>query len=607
MSMFATFRASLALLSLRQRVIYFILVGTRALSSLLDIVGIALIGLVTGLAATSMGTGQSLTILGFTIQPASQQEIVWLVIAVLAVFTLKAIIAISLIRTTTAFLARVESATASRIVATLLRGNLTDLHHYTKGDIVWAAMGSASIATSGVLQTFATFISEGTLLILVGVTFFIVDPMASIFVLVYFALIIVVIQLVIGKALARAGTDSAVGNSEGILVLDDAIGAFRELTVLGKQDYYIEQFHKSRQLMASSIGVINFLGGMPRYVVETALMLGVVIFVGAQFLSGQLASGLVTVGVFLTGGVRIMASLLPLQNSVANVKTQAEQAKLAQEVLGSQGNDAPQSKLAAVGSNEPANHSESRDEHALSVELRNLGFTYPGASEAALSDISLSIPRGNHVAIIGPSGAGKTTIVDILLGLLQPTSGELLINGAAPNHGELVDKHLISYVPQRPGIVSGTIAQNVALGTPIESIDEHRVREALALAHLDTFIAGLPDGIHSSVGAQADALSGGQIQRLGLARALYTRPKLIVLDEATSALDASSEALVSQSIRELGSDVTVVVIAHRLSTIQHSDVVFVIEGGRLIGSGTFAHVRETVPMVAEYVDLMSFD
>lgn len=605
--MFSTFGASLSLLTLRQRVVYFALVGARALSSLFDILGLALIGLVTGLAASSMTPNQPLQILGFTLRPVSQPEIVMLVVGILLVFALKSAIAISLIRITTAFLARVESLNATKIAATLLRGNLTDLHRYSRGEIVWASMGSISFATSGVLQTLATLISEGTLLLLVGVTFFVVDPLASVFVFVYFAIIIIIIQLVIGKILVKAGADSATGNSDSIRVLDDAIGAFRELTVLGKQDFYIQQFSTSRRLLASSLGTINFLGGMPRYVVETALMLGVVLFVGVQFLGGSLAAGLVTVGVFLTGGVRIMASLLPLQNAMASVKSQSEQAKLAQSVLAEiefeTGVEPHQQVLAApsIRNDRPENPT------GVSVELRNVSFVYPGSSGPAVHDLSMSIPSGNHVAIIGPSGAGKTTIVDLILGLLTPSSGELFINGIAPDRDRLLAQQLISYVPQRPGIVSGTIAQNVALGTSPESIDENQVRKALSLAHLETFVETLPDGIHTSVGAQSNALSGGQIQRLGLARALYTNPKLIVLDEATSALDAASEALVSQSIEALGNDVTVIVIAHRLSTVQHSDIVFVIDSGELIGSGSFAHVRETIPMVAEYVELMSFE
>jgi ATP-binding cassette subfamily C protein len=155
--------------------------------------------------------------------------------------------------------------------------------------------------------------------------------------------------------------------------------------------------------------------------------------------------------------------------------------------------------------------------------------------------------------------------------------------------------------------VSGTIAENVALGIETRDIDRDRVDEVLRFAQLDEFVASLPNGIDTGVGAQADAFSGGQIQRIGLARALYVPPGLLVLDEATSGLDAGTEAVISESLRKLHGDTTVIVVAHRLSTVQHADTVFVIESGRVTASGDFATVRRTVPMVADYVKLMSFD
>jgi len=165
---------------------------------------------------------------------------------------------------------------------------------------------------------------------------------------------------------------------------------------------------------------------------------------------------------------------------------------------------------------------------------------------------------------------------------------------------------LISYVPQRPGLVSGSIANNVALGQTDDEIDEEGVREALRKAQLLEFVDTLPLGIHSSLGVHSDSLSGGQIQRLGFARALYTKPRLIVLDEATSALDAATEASVASSIKNVGEETTVVVIAHRLSTIQDADQVHVVDDGQIVASGTFPQVRKKVPMVEEYVQLMSF-
>lgn len=608
--MFAAIGRSLSFLSRKEQIIYFALVATRGFASLLDIAGIALIGLLAGLAASSLDPSDQLSILGFKLPSVDQQTLVLLVCVVLAVFLFKAGVSILLGRVLTKFLARIESNKSAQIAEYLFMGDLDKVQSLSKGDILWALIGSVSMTFSGLLMSLSTFITEGVLLLLVAATFFIVDPVATAFVFIYFGIVIAIIQFLIGNSLKNAGLDSARGNSQSIVVVDDMLGAFREITILGKKEFFIEKFQVARHKLASSNGTMVFLGGMPRYVVETALMLGVVAFVGFQFVTGQLSTGLVTVGVFLTGGVRIMASLLPLQGAISNVQNQTGQSEMAQTLLAESAlhsDSTPVPKAANLEHFPVSGNLAERVDRGLSVLIRDASYSYPGSASTAISNIDLEILPGQHVAIIGPSGAGKTTLVDLVLGLMEPTAGEVLTGNVPPALSEKIHPGLISYVPQSPGIVSGTIAENVALGVPLDDINEERVQRALEKAFLSDFVNDLPDGIYSSVGSQADSLSGGQVQRLGLARALYNSPKLLVLDEATSALDATSEAYISASIRDLGDDVTVIVIAHRLSTVQHSDVVYVLEDGRITASGSFKQLRKTVPLVAEYVELMSFD
>ncbi len=603
--MLKSLRISLSFLSRRERIKYFLLVSVRALTGILDVAGIALIGFISGIAAASLDPTQPLTILGFTMPQLTGETLLGLVVSVLIVFVGKALLAVTLARSIAQFLARIESEQAEKIAAFLLNGTLGELQKRTKGEILWSVMGSASFAFTGLMNSLSILITEGLLLILIGLTFIAVDPMATVFVIVYFGLIVVVIQLFVGGRLKIAGQEAVEGNARSATAIDDVIGSFREIAVLRKQAHFVKAFARDRSRLSQSDATYNFLSGMPRYVVETALMLGVVMFVGVQFATGQLAQGLVTVGVFLTGGVRIMGSLLPLQNAVANIRVQVEKAQTAQGLLSDQrGKPAlplPDRRvLATIGE-------LSTSGTGFSLELDRVEFTYDSAESPALRNVSMSIEGGQHVAIIGPSGAGKTTLVDLMLGLIQPTSGKVSINGIDPLILTDAQPGLISYVPQNPGLVSGTIAENIALGLDSEQIDYDKVDAAVKAAFLEEYISSLPEGIHTSVGKQGDALSGGQVQRLGLARALYEQPRLIILDEATSALDATSEAFVAQSLRNLGKNVTVVVIAHRLSTVQHSDVVYVVEGGAITASGSFSKLRKTVPMVAEYVKLMSFD
>jgi ATP-binding cassette subfamily C protein len=224
-----------------------------------------------------------------------------------------------------------------------------------------------------------------------------------------------------------------------------------------------------------------------------------------------------------------------------------------------------------------------------------------------LAGLTFRVEAGQQVALIGPSGSGKSTIADLITGLLEPSSGQVLIDGKPPSSTISETPGRIGYVPQKPGIVSGTILENIALGVPEESVDSELLKHAISDAHLTDVIHQLPDGIHTDLGKRRDELSGGQLQRIGLARALYTKPGLLVMDEATSALDADSENEINKALDEMRGKVTVVLIAHRLNTVQRSDHVFLIAGGKISASGEFAELLGNNSTVQALAKLMSID
>jgi ATP-binding cassette subfamily C protein len=606
--MLSSVRLALSFLSPRERVSYFSLVVARALTGLLDVFGILLIGVVASVAAISVasdsGPRTSPSILGFHLPQVDDRGLLLLVVLVLVVFVVKAVIAILLTRALAFFVASVEAKSSLRIADYLLRESLDSVKLYSKAEIQFALTGSTTYAFTGLLNNVATLASEGFLLIVITSTLFLVDAVVAVFALIYFALVVVIIQVFIGRSLKKAGQDAVAGTVDTINSLSDTLDTFREIAVLQKQALFIDRIHGSRTKLAHSDAIRTFIAGMPRYVVETSLMLGVVALVGVQFLTGQLAGGLVVVGVFLTGGVRIMASLLPLQSGIANIKQNVEQAQLALSLLDLARTSAAEKDAEALTREVGA---PVADDAPLALSVQGVNYRYPGDDHDTLHDVSFEVAAGANVAIVGPSGAGKTTAVDLILGLSLPDSGTVTIGGVQPVDVRTRFPGLVSYVPQKPGLVSGSIAENIALGVPAEEIDYSRIDEVIEAAYLRDFVASLPQGVATSVGKQVDSLSGGQIQRIGVARALYPRPRFLILDEATSGLDAGSEAYVAKSLRDLHGEVTVMVIAHRLSTVQHSDVVYVIEDGRITASGDFKTVRASVPMVAEYVRLMSFE
>ena len=232
---------------------------------------------------------------------------------------------------------------------------------------------------------------------------------------------------------------------------------------------------------------------------------------------------------------------------------------------------------------------------AGSIDIRDATFTYPGKSEPAISNVSLRVNPGSFVAFVGPSGAGKTTIVDILLGILPPQSGSVQISDVDPMSAITKWPGAIAYVPQDVAIASGSFRENIALGFPIELASDEAVLTPLQVAHLDDFVLSTPHGLDTEVGERGAKVSGGQRQRLGIARALFTKPKLLVLDEATSALDAETESNVSLAISSLRGNTTVVMIAHRLATVRNADLVVYLDQGQALAQGTFDEVRAAVP------------
>ncbi len=588
----------------RERLVYFFFVLVRMLAGLLDVLGILLVGLIASsiaLQSSSETANSPVRLLGIEVPVLEGEGLLALVSAVLGVFTVKAVIAILLTRFLTFFVARVETRAADTIAGYVFLGSLLALKNRSTSELQYAVTSSSTYAFTGLLNNLSTLVAESFLLIVIAATFILVNPVVALFTVLYFGIFVLILQVIIARTLRRASRQAVAGTIDTMSRIADATGAFREIHVMNKQEFFVNSIAEARRRISRSGAEMTFVATLPRYVVETALILGVVILLGQQLLSGQLASGLATIGVFLTGGVRLMASLLPLQSALANIKQNGEQARASLDLLDEARSDSdPRDQGLGV--------SGFAVEDAPAVEVRCVSVTYAGAEGSrVLDDVSLEVPAGCFAAIIGPSGAGKTTLVDVILGLIRPVEGSVSIGGYAPDELSATAPGLISYVPQKPGLISGTIAQNVALGIDDALIDRDRVMEVLVSAYLEELIRSLPQGIDTSLGKQADALSGGQIQRIGLARALYNRPRLLVLDEATSGLDASSEAFVAESLRAMRGRTTVIVVAHRLSTVQTADIVHVIEAGKVTASGTFAHVSEANPTVAEYVRLMTFD
>jgi len=323
-------------------------------------------------------------------------------------------------------------------------------------------------------------------------------------------------------------------------------------------------------------------------VMEIGILVGALLMSAAQFLTTDAITAISSLFIFLAAGMRIAPAVLRVQQGFLGIRM-------------SFGAAAPALDLIALLSSEPkrdVSYQNLNVEHTGfqgEIEISNLTFAFPDSKRTILDSISLSVPNGNIVAVVGPSGAGKTTLIDNLLGVLVPRSGKILISGETPTDAANRWPGAIAYVPQDVSIFNGTIAENVALGFELEEIKPELIWDALRIAQLDEFVKSLALGIDSPIGEKGSNLSGGQRQRLGIARALYTKPRLLVLDEATSALDGEVEESITGALTNLRGSVTIVLIAHRLSTVRNSDQVIYLEDGIVLSKGSFDQVRKEVP------------
>jgi ATP-binding cassette subfamily C protein len=607
LSLLGVARTSWSLLSANEKWFFIVRVIARLSLNALDIVAVGLMGLLGALTATGL-SGQRLNLFGYEIPQPSPSNVIVLVAAVAFLFILKGGLGILLARWQSVFLASIEIKNSAKVTRYLFSGSLTRVKRYSRAEIGFLVETSVSATFSGVLGSMTTLIIESGLFLSIFVLFVVVDWTAALAIAIYFAILIWILQRSTARHYLQSGKavrDSAVDSGGAILEMVDG---YREIAVLSKQDFFITRFIEARKVSARTMVTLQILKSLPRYVAESGLILGALGFVVWQLSSGSLGEGLIALGIFLAGSFRMMGAILPLQSVWNELRVSQNWVVMAQEIL-VQLRDTPElldPTIYAETKLTTGPRARGTSSHALGVVFEDVVFTHLDKTEPTIKGVSFAISSGGYEALIGPSGAGKTTLVDLLLGLYKPDSGTILVDGRDPRVLREESPGLISYVPQRPGLVSGTIANNVALGQTPEEIDEAGVRDALQKAQLLDFVDTLPEGIHSSLGVHSDSLSGGQIQRLGFARALYTKPRLIVLDEATSALDAATEASVASSIKNVGAETTVVVIAHRLSTIQDADQVHVIDDGQVVSSGTFSQVRKKVPMIEEYVQLMSF-
>jgi ABC-type multidrug transport system fused ATPase/permease subunit len=591
----------------RERLVWLTLSAARSLLAVLDLAGVLAIGWVVTSTAMFLVEGSDplrvISLGSVSLPTATAANLPIAALSILTLFATKAVFSVLFARQLAHLVAHVEARATLVVAETIFGSNIDGAKTNTREEVVFAVQTGSAAAFTGILNAASTIISEVVLFAIVIVGFFVVSPLTTLLTMVYFGIIAAVIHLLFGKVMTRTGEKSLEGILDANTAIGDLISVFREASVSGVKSHFMKRIYEGKSIAAANAATQTYVLGLPRHIIEIALLVGVALFVLAEIAVGDLSGGLGRLGVFLSGGFRLTAALLPLQAALMSMRGLAPHAQKVHDIL----SRAEQRKNWADSSQTLNGEPEVLlPLSPIGIKIEDVSYLYPNADQEAVRNVNFEVAPGTQVALIGASGSGKSTIADLICGVIEPTKGKIsFFQNKLVEAGRGAVK--IGYVPQEPSLISGTIAENVALGLSPRQIDRVQVLRCLEDSHLGGIVEQLPEGIDTNVGNYKDVLSGGEIQRLGLARALYYRPNILVLDEATSSLDASSEAEIYKAIDGLRENVTVLLIAHRLNSIQRSDVVHFVEHGQISTSGTFKELMENNPSIAKMVNLMRID
>jgi len=386
------------------------------------------------------------------------------------------------------------------------------------------------------------------------------------------------------KRAARLGKIQQDNLAQMIKWVNQGLGGVKEIKILGREDFFLQAYNKHNIGYGRSMLYLRTFSDLPRLLIEGLVMGSVLLVVGFMLLLKQDMQTLIpTLGLFAMAAVRLMPSMNRILSGLTSARYYSASVNNIYHDL---------KELENVPSSPNERVVSEVFSFNQSIKLENISFRYHGAEKDSLKDVSLTILKGQSIAFVGPSGAGKTTIVDALLGLLEPGSGRVLVDGVNINTNLAGWQQKIGYIPQPIYLSDDTIKRNVAFGVEDDKIDDEQVWTALRAAQLEDFIVSLPDKLDTLVGEHGVRISGGQRQRIGIARALYHNPEILVLDEATAALDNETESEVTKAIEALSGTKTIIAIAHRLTTVRNFDCLFFMKDGKIVDAANFENLLQ---------------
>ena len=603
MAIFRSLNQCLRILAKRDQRKYVYVVFIQVILGFLDLVSIAIIGVI-GLITIKGVQSQSLTgipleivtILNLTSFSFQSQ------VAVLGTFAsitliLRTFLSMFLTWKVSSFLANRSKDISDQLMSRLINRGVMDFQHRNLSEMQHILGPGVFAISTGVLGTASTVLADLSSVVMISLAVILIDPLIGSVSILLFTIVGVFLHFGLRNKVEAYGkqfTDNSIKNSKLILEL---ISGYRQIYLANRAGFYLDEMSRTRSKIANLYAVNSFLPGLGKYVIEIAIILGGLGIAATLFTFSDSPRAFAGLGVFIASGARIAPALLRIQQGILTIKSNLSVSYLTIDLIKDLENELTH----------PSSLSPTDFEHKdffPRVEVSGVKFSYKNDDRFNIELPELTLEQGKFYAFVGASGSGKTTLIDIVLGILQPKSGRILVSGVSPKEAISKWPGAIAYIPQDIFIKEGTIKENIALGYTAKNISSKNVSNAIKVAQLSEYVESLPLGVDTWINERGTNLSGGQRQRLGIARAMYSMPKLLILDEATSSLDGIAEENLTLAIAESLSNVTRIVIAHRLSTVQYADRVFYIEHGRILASGSFTEVRSAVPDFDKTAGLM---
>lgn len=500
------------------------------------------------------------------------------IIAVIFVFIFKDLFLIMQYYIQARFIYNNQFATQQRMLNGFLNRPYEFFLNAGSGEILRVIQSDVSV-TYNLLMTILSMFTETIASLAISITIFIIDPVMTVFVIVMMIIVILIISKLIKPVLKKKGEERHIYGSLTYKWLIQSIAGIKEVKVGAKEDFFEEQFNISGRKYINAEKFNTIFLNIPRLMIEMVSICSTLAFIAFMIYKGKEIETLVpTLGAFAMAAMKLMPSANRIMAAINEIAFQEISLdKLLMDIEVFEEDEVKYGEYRKQNNKMVVNKLSFNNK----IELHNITYKYQNSDKYILDKANMLIPIGKSIGIVGASGAGKTTAVDILLGILLTEKGEVLIDGTnmRDNYPEWLSH--IGYIPQSIFMLDDDIKGNVAFGVAREKQDEERVWLALREAQLEDFVKELKEGIHTQIGERGMRLSGGQRQRLGIARALYFNPEILVFDEATSALDNETESAVMSSINSLHGKKTMVIIAHRLQTIQNCDIVYRVENGKI--------------------------